>query len=194
MVWGMGLPSGFGEFWPEGDFEGQIGGGPEDGWMRRLTAYFKAQPIEVQKELFDWVNHGSGSAAHEYPAYVYSKFRSEAGTRENIHSPPYNSIKAHEAPLSFDVERGGKLLGSLIKLNGRIMAVDDTLKAIIERLEPDVHQFFPLEIKLRKGKVYPKPYYIIVIGTYFDSFSPEKSENFSYHDYGQTYQNSYRFE
>ena len=180
MVWGMSLPSSFGQFWPEGGFEGEIDGGPNDGWSERLKAYFQEQTPEVQKELFDWDDQGSGNRAHFYPSYASRKLRSEMGTRENSYMPPFTPIKPHELPLSFDIVRGGKSLASLIALNFGILAVDEALKEIIERLEPGVHQFFPIEIRLRNGKLYPEKYYILVIGQYFDSFSPEGSDKFSF--------------
>ena len=194
MVWGMSLPSSFGQFWPEGGFEGEIDGRPKSGWSERLKTYFQGQTPEVQKELFDWDDQGSGNRAHSYPRYVSDKFINEVGTRENSHMPPFTPIKPHEPPLSFDIERGGKSLASLIKLNGRILAVDEALKEIIERLEPDVHQFFPIEIRLRNGKMYPARYFVLVIGQYFNSFLPENSDKFSWRGYEAEYPDVYRFE
>ena len=194
MVWGMSLPSGFGQFWPEGGFEGEIDGGPKSGWSERLKAYFAEQTPEVQKELFDWVDHGGSGAVHSYPSYVSGKFISEVGTRENVYTPPFTPIRPHEPPVSFDIVRGGKSLASLIALNNGILAVDEALKEVIERLEPGIHQFFPIEIKLRRGKVYPESYYILVIGRYFDSFSPEDSSKYSWRDYAPKYPHVYRYE
>jgi hypothetical protein len=66
-----------------------------------------------------------------------------------------------------------KSLGSLIKLNDRILAVDEALKAIIERLESGVHQFFPIEIMMPSDKAPSVRYYVLVIGNYCDSFIPK---------------------
>lgn len=39
-----------------------------------------------------------------------------------------------------------------------------------------MHQFFPIEIKMPKGKIFPKAYFTLVIGQYFDSYAPDKSD------------------
>jgi hypothetical protein len=68
-----------------------------------------------------------------------------------------------------------KSLGSLLLMTGRLLAVDATLKEIIEGLEPGVHQFWPLRITMPKGKETPVPYYGMVIRRFIDSFVPEQS-------------------
>jgi hypothetical protein len=173
MVWGLNLPSGFGEFWPDSDFEGETES--TDGWFERLKSHFKVQSPEEQRRLFDY-DDGLGNAAHSYPGYVSNKFVSEIGTRLGAGRPPFTPIEPHEPPRFFETCRTYNSLGSLIMLNNRLLAVDDALKDIIERMEPGVHLFFPIEIRRRKGAVFPKPYYTLVIGQYFDSFSPEHSK------------------
>lgn len=54
-----------------------------------------------------------------------------------------------------------------------MVAVDEDLKSIIKRFEPGVHDFFPLELRLPKGKVYPKQYYTLRVGQYCESFVPD---------------------
>lgn len=171
MVWGMNLPSSFGEFWPVGDFEG-VSESRSDGWSERLKSYYEAQSRKEQKRLFDY-DDGHGNAAHRYPAYVSDKFISEIGSRRGPDRPPFTPIKPHEPPRFFETCKTYGSLGSLIKLNDRIIAVDDALKDI---MEPGVHQFFAIEISMPKGAVFPKQYYTLVIGRYFDSFSPESSK------------------
>ncbi len=166
MVWGMNLPKGFGEFWPSGDFEG---------WDERLTDYYYEQPPEVQKELFDYPE-GPFSAELQYPFYVSKKMICEVGTKVRLEFPLITAVLPEEAPTSFVTRKSHKKLGSLIMFNNRIIAADEELKALIERLEPDVHQFFPIEIIMPKGVVFPKKYYTLVIGQYLDSFVPEKSK------------------
>jgi hypothetical protein len=196
MVWGMNLPSGFGEFWPEGDFEGK---GPDiyrsEGWRNRLMEYYRAQTPEEQKRLFDYDMLGFDEevyggnkfdyARHAYPSFVCQKFTCEWGTVPlgPDRRVPYSPIESHEAPRFFQTTKGCKALGSLIKLNSGLLAVDEALKAIIERLEPTVHHFFPIEIRMPRGKVYPANYYTLAIGQYFDSFSPENSKEGSFQSY-----------
>jgi hypothetical protein len=171
MVWGMGLPESFGLFWPSGEFEG-------GGWYNRLPNYFYEQPPEIQKALFDSPLEPM-EAMDAYTLYVTDKFISEVGARKSPRPehPPYTPIHKDELPATFDIEKTQKVLGSLIALNGRIVAVDDALKDIIERFEPSLHHFYPIKIVMPKGNIFPKNFYILVIGQYFDSFVPEKSKD-----------------
>jgi hypothetical protein len=182
MVWGMNLPSSFGEFWPDGDFEGESNS-RSDGWSERLTSHYEAQPVEEQKRLFNY-DDGHGNAAHRYPGYVSEKFISEIGTKRGADRPPFTPIEPHEPPRYFETCKTYGSLGSLIMLSDRIIAVDDALKDIIEQMEPGVHRFFPIEIRMPKGAVLPKRYYTLVIGQYFDSFSPERCKPGSWRNDG----------
>src|SRR3954451_18267866 len=96
MVWGMNLPSSFGEFWPDGNFEGETESGIP-GWRERLSNYYEAQPGEEQRRLFDYEGK-AGSAAHYYPGQVSAKFVSEIGTRRASDMPPLTPIEPHEPP------------------------------------------------------------------------------------------------
>jgi hypothetical protein len=169
MVWGMTLPENFGEFWPLGDFEYD----PvkqKSGWSSRLNVYYFQQSPEVQTEL------GAGRImVGDYGFYVCGKFKNEMGSTIG-NDPPLSLIQANEPPQSFDTEKGYKALGSLIAMNSMLLAVDETLKTIIERLEPGIHKFYPIVIKMPRGKVYPKNYYTLVVGQYFDAFSLEETE------------------
>ncbi|MEO8374825.1 MAG: DUF1629 domain-containing protein [Sphingomonas bacterium] len=178
MVWGMDIPSSFGEFWPEGDFEGVDERGSR-GWSKRLIAYYEENMQEAQKALFD---DGCGNGALRYMGHVFGKFTHELGTCDEPDSLPLTPIEDHEPPTSFDTDKGYTSLGSLIALNYGVLAVNEALKAIIERVEPVKHQFFPIEIKMPKGKVFPERYYILVIGQYIGSFSPADSRKESWQE------------
>jgi hypothetical protein len=170
MVWGMVRSKSFGEFWPSGKFE--------DGhWGERLNSFIQSQPIEVQKKLFD---HGPQESIASYPHYVSQKFKNEVGTKVRSEDVPFTPVLPHEAPRTYDTEKLYSELGSLIELESMLLAVDDALKAIIERIEPGVHRFFPIEIRMPKGGIFPKNYYTIEIGQYFNSFLPEKSNEKSW--------------
>lgn len=189
MVWGMSLPSRFGEFWPEGRFEID----PkthESGWGARLREYFRAQTPERQMELLDDVPDGDANGA-AYAYHVFGKFINEIGAADGRPGSHFSPIEPHEPPRSFKTAKTFQSLGSLIQLNDRIVAVDDALKAVIERLEPGVHQFFPIEIVMPKGGVFPKSYHVLVIGQYHDSFSPEHSDKDAWSDYGPDYPDFY---
>jgi len=88
----------------------------------------------------------------------------------------FGKIKPQEWPKTFHTTKTYTNLGSLIKTENRILAVDQALKDIIEKLEPDMHQFSPINIVMPKGKEYPKQYYVMVISQFLDSFSPTESE------------------
>lgn len=190
MVWGMMMPSGFGDFWPMGEPEGVIRLDKpfEDLWNARLKDHYIAQTSEGRRALIDIDEESNGSYAY----FVSSKFNDELGTRPEPDLPPLTPIKPHEVPQFYQTQKGYKTLGSYIELSGLSCAVDETLKNIIERLEPGVHQFFPIEIRMTRGKIYPSQYYILVIGQYFDSFSPEESKKGSLSDYGPDYPNEYK--
>jgi hypothetical protein len=180
MVWGMRLPDSFGEFWPDGEFEYDPKA-RESGWYDRLRLHYLAQTPEEQIRLYDYrgFDHGGngvGYGAGEYKTYVSGKFRQEVGTKDGPDKLPFAQAEAHEAPITFDTEKTYTSLGSMIKLNDRILAVDEMLRAIIDRFEPGMHKFFPIEIRMPKGAVFPKKYYTLVIGQYLDSFSPENSD------------------
>ena len=178
MVWGMNFPSSFGDFWPEGQFEVDESG--QDGWSERLKSHYMEQSPEKRKGLFTYVDESPAKTAHFYSGYVARKFINEIGSQPDHTRPPPTSIKDHEPPQSFYTEKTYKNLGSMIALNYGLLAVDEELKAIIERVEPNKHQFFPIAIIMPKGVVYPKKYYILVIGQYCSSFSPEKSKSGSF--------------
>jgi hypothetical protein len=182
MVWGMNLPSGLGDFSPSGDFEFDRKT-RNTGWFDRLRLFYLEQTPEEQRRLFDYGDKHVGHGAAGYWPYAVGKFITEPGTRESSDRPLTTPIEPHEAPISFDTDKSYKALGSLIEFTCRILAVDEALKAIIERLEPGVHQFFPIEIRMPRDNVYPAQYYTFVIGQYLDSFSPDDSDKWSWHDY-----------
>jgi hypothetical protein len=189
MVWGMSIPSSFGDFWPEGEFEG-LDKNFNELWRQRLDRYYQSLPLDEQKALFDY---SKGGDVTQYPTYVSQKFKNEIGTRPDDfrEMAPLNSFKPHEPPQSFVTSKGYTSLASLIKFNNRILAVDEALKEIIERFEPGMHQFFPIEIRMPRAKVYPVQYYTLAIGQYINGFVPEKSKQGSYREYGPEYPDYY---
>ena len=194
MVWGIGEMKFRSAFWPNGEFEG-VDERNRQGWEERLKAYYLEQTPEERKRLYDYASDGVAGAAHFYPGYVSSKFYTEVGTCSGggESNPPVNAIKHHEPPHFYQTFVGKAPLGSF--MGGRICMVNEALKGIIERLEPGVHQFFPIEIRTphNKIKIYPEPYYTIVIGQYLDSFSPEHSDDYFYHMSGSRYQHRYGY-
>ena len=162
MVWGMTLPESFGEFWPSGAFE-------NDHWHERLMVHFNERASDEQKALFD---DGLGNAAHRYASYAKRKFIEETSGEGML---PFTPVESHEPPRSFDTAKGHKTLGSLIMLNSKMLAVDTALKDIVEQMERGSHEFFPIEIRMPRGKVYPANYYLLVM-RYLDAFSSEDTK------------------
>jgi hypothetical protein len=59
-------------------------------------------------------------------------------------------------------------------VSNQLIAVNGAFRAIIERLEPSVHSFFPFEVRSKYGEVYPETYYLLIIGQFLDGLVPEK--------------------
>jgi hypothetical protein len=84
-------------------------------------------------------------------------------------------------PKRFVAKERYKTLGSLLGLPRKVRAVDERLRNIIERLEPGVHQFWPLEIVMPNGDEHPNRYYGMMVLRRLDSFLPEKSDPGCWH-------------
>ncbi len=166
MVWGLCLPDGFGDGWPEGSFESDPKVS-DRGWYERLKAHYLEQDPDTQKRLYGGELDEYGLS---YPGYVKRKFYNEVGSKYNQYKPPYSEIEGHEPPMFFHTRRGHKELFSLVAMGGTYPTVDEDLKSIIETIEPGVHQFYPLEIRMPANKIYPKQYHTLVIGAFLDSF------------------------
>lgn len=151
MVWGLKEPIGFGDYRPEGKCQG---------WEAQLKQYWDNLSLDEQEQ---W---GTYSARPELSLVDY------------FHKN-YGSVPCELLPDKFQADRGYKSLSSLITVHS-LLAVDEELKSIIEKLEPGVHQFWPIKILMPRGKVYPKQYYGMIIGNFRDSFVPEESEYVRY--------------
>lgn len=171
MVWGMSSLFGFGDFWPNGDFEYDRRT-KESGWYTRLKEFYKKQTPEEQKRLFDYKGD-IGNRAHFYSTFPSAKFLNERGAIDE--GVRLDELEPFEVPRSWDTIRTHQNLGSLIKLESKILAVDEPLKNIIERVEPEVHGFYELPIRMPGGTEYPVRFFILRVGQYFDAFSRKDS-------------------
>ena len=167
MAWGMYLPKGGGPYGPYGDDEGPVDV-YGDGWHYRLMKDYRDHLSEAQKAFY--------GDALKYAFCVGEKFLYPTGHKkpgpDDLMVTP---IADHEPPRFYQIENGYKELSSIISLDSRRWAVDEQVKAIFERFEPGLHKFYPLEIRMPRGKVYPVPYYCLVVGSWLQSFSPEHS-------------------
>ena len=156
MTWALTNSPASGVYHPHGDFVGLD---------EQRRAYFESLPQEA-KAVF------GGFAG--YALFATKKFLEEIGTISGG-PPPLTPIEPHEIPHTFRTKSSYSNLASLIMLPNRLLAVDQQLKEIIERLEPGVHQFFPIQITMPRERAYPKPYFLLVIGQFLEGFRPEQS-------------------
>lgn len=154
MVTGITSPSGFGDYSPHGEYVD---------WDVRLKNYYDHEMSEAEKAEMGMQER-----------ILYSKFA-------NKFLDDKGPVKPHEWPMEFRTRVTYPSLASLIMLPDRLLAVDETLKGLIEELEPSVHQFSPLRIVMPKGKEYPQQFYVMVIRQFVDSFSPDRSEEGSWY-------------
>lgn len=179
MAWGMPLPSQFGIFWPEGDFEGVDDHG-RCVWGSRLDSQFNSLSVEEQDRIYT-----SDQSQHDYAFWVSEKFKREVGSRLTKSAPIFTPVLPHEVPKSFNTVKTYKDLGSLIQLNDRIIAVDKIVKSEIEVFEKCVHEFFPIDLVMPGERIQRKEFFILLIGRHIDSFSPEFSQKGSYTPYSK---------
>ncbi|MBD9375654.1 hypothetical protein IB238_23900 [Rhizobium sp. ARZ01] len=50
-----------------------------------------------------------------------------------------------------------------------LACVGERFRAIVESFEPGIHEFYPIQLKTRKGVPYEEPYFLINVGQRFDS-------------------------
>lgn len=153
MAWGSVEPGSFGDFFPNGNYVG---------WKEQLRDYYQNEMSSAEKAEMEMEER-----------ILFSKF---SGKFTKDRGP----LKPQERPTEFRTVATHKSLASLIILNSRLLAVDASLKEVIETLEPGVHQFWPIRITMPKGKEYPVQYYGMVIRRFLDSFLPDQSESGSW--------------
>lgn len=169
MVWGLELPYGFGTFFPEGDFVG---------YRDQLDAAFDAMSAEEQDYF--------GNLKPAYRLHVSQCFTFEQGTMHG-EQRVFRPVAEHEWPSEFKMKRRYKSLGALIESVNMLLLVEKGFKDIVEKLEPDVHQFRPIKLSLPNDEVYPGEYFTMVIGRYLCAFDPERSPRDIWRDIGGQY-------
>ena len=148
MAWGINLPNSFGDYFLDGDYVG---------YHERLEDYYLHRMSDAEKAAMDMQD-----------GIRFSTF-ADKFTRDR------GALIPEEQPQVFRAETPFRTPGSLIKLTSRLMAVDDALKAIIEGLEPGVHQYWPIRIQTYKGEDHPTRYHGLVIRQFRDAFLPDQS-------------------
>ncbi|NYT42209.1 hypothetical protein HZY97_15665 [Sphingomonas sp. R-74633] len=166
----MNIPPGSNGFYLEGAFEGEP---PitSDGWRMRMADHYSNEMPEAQQVLFE--------DADSYAWHAVKKF-SLNNEPQRLVDEAVTPIAAHEVPRYFKTRQDPKNLAALARFAGNVLTVNEALKQFIEWLEPGVHHFFPIEIRMPRNRVHPDQHYILVIGQHLDSFSPARSAQDSF--------------
>lgn len=185
MAWGMYLPPAGGPYGPYGYDEGLVDA-YDEGWRHRLIKYYTDEMPKAQKTYY--------RNQSNYATCVVNKFTHEIG-RESPWSDgvAITPIEEHEPLRFYQLQQRYNEISSILSLSSKMWAVDETVKRMIERLEPGLHQFFPLEIRMPRGRIYSTAYYVLVVGRWLDGFLPDYSdqdaflryESKPYHTYGR---------
>jgi hypothetical protein len=160
MVWALKEPGGFGDFWPDGTFRK---------WEGQTELYFKEQMSDEERARYQ-----NSHLSYRYD--ISQRFKKDLGP-----------LLPHEVPVEFETERSYSSLASLIATENQLVAVDESLKGIIETFDPGVHQFWPIQIKMPKGKDYPTQYYGLRIGRFLESYIPVEGTFSPHHGGGEIY-------
>lgn len=156
----MAEPKRFGEFFLDGEYVG---------FKEQLKESLQNQVSQADKEKYD---------IGMLPSYVlHVSFKFTGITSHEIDHPrAMPPLMDHEQPKLFAIQHEhSKTFGSLVKMTDRLLAVDEPLKAIIENLEPRVHQFWPIEVLARDGTAIGKSYFGMRVRQFLDSFNPDQT-------------------
>lgn len=156
MAWGTLAPKTFGQFWLNIDYVD---------WGERLKVYYESEMSDSERAKFEM---GDGNGMLKYRYYTAEKLIRETGTQLSDF-PPFSRVRAHEVPQVGRVDRLPSRAGAIIQLTSRVLAVDKSIKQIIESVENNSHQFFPFVIENKNGVPLDKEYYILHVGNYRDS-------------------------
>ncbi len=148
MAWALKNPEGFGDYWPKGDY---------DGWDEQLEDYVHNELSEEEK-------------AKVWDGYRIKKLNFSEKFIKNL-----GAVMPQESPPGYQTEKSYTKLSSMIKIANRMVVVDESLKGIIEQVEPGIHQFFPFKITMPRGKEYPVHYYILVIRQFIEAYIPTQN-------------------
>lgn len=152
MAWAMREPGSFGSFFPNGDLEE---------WEGRIEQNFLAMSPSEKAKFGDHVTN--------YLYHVARKFRGGHGLVED-----------DEKPAELKTDKTYKDLGDLMMIVDGLLVVSDAFKAVVEGVEPGVHQFWPMRFVTPRGKHYDATLFAMVIGTRLDSFSEGESDPASF--------------
>ncbi|MEP5759953.1 MAG: DUF1629 domain-containing protein [Litoreibacter sp.] len=151
MAWGINFEPTFGQFYPDGEFAG---------WQDQIDAHFN---LGLTEEELVGVN--PNNPINSYRTKVAKKFIKDSGP-----------IAEHEWPTEYRTVRIPKRLGSIMQVTDRFLIIDEPLKSLIERFEPNIHTFREIALASKGGTPIGGPYFVFVIGQFLRSFSPTGSD------------------
>lgn len=85
-------------------------------------------------------------------------------------------VDEEQEPRVFRIERGGRTLAAWIMVRNGLLLVAREVRAVIERVEPEVHQFWPMEVVYPNGDRTAHDYHAMVIRQFRDAVIEERSE------------------
>lgn len=148
MTWAVTSPLGFGDFLPSCDYVG---------WKEAIEQVF-ANMSETEQAKY-------GNRPTVLALAASEKFTSDKGPLKDYEKP--REIRLLEKP---------KSLADLVQARDRLLVVSAPLKAIIEDLEPNRHQFWPIRLSLPRNGETDTRYFGIVVRTFLDSFDRDASD------------------
>ncbi len=158
MVWAVYESSNFGICFPQGEYVG---------YDDQLRTYYDTEMSDAEKQAMGMQDRILFSPFAE-------KFTEDRGP-----------LKEVECPKVFRLKKTPKKLGAMI--GPGLPMVSETLKNIIETLEPGVHQFLPITIKLPRNKTWPGRYYVLPVATFLDRCRREQSKEGSWQPLGKRF-------
>jgi Protein of unknown function (DUF1629) len=80
-------------------------------------------------------------------------------------------------PKHFEYRRTNQVkeLHEFVNLGGYFLGVSERFRMCVEAIEPDVHQFIPVELKMADASFYPEQYYILNVLNLIDTLDAEVS-------------------
>ena len=164
MVYGVYHPSTFGIFGPQGTLSE-----PSEAQVDEVVEVFRREwPAE---QIAKYEAFGPEGFRH----YALSKVSSreiDKFKRESQTGPVIAPLRPH----AYTVKGRVPKLGAWLEVTNGLNLVADELRAIIERLEHRVHQFWPVDVVLPTGARPPHNYHALVIGQFRDSLLDEQSD------------------
>lgn len=90
-------------------------------------------------------------------------------------TPPGARIDVEGFPRTFKIKSSHKTLPDFFLLSGKY-AISSKTKSLLDRLEPDVHQFIPVKLLKKSGEAFEGNFFVLHICFAVDAIAPEQSD------------------